>query len=586
MLVALRINNFALIDRLELQFDKGLNVLTGETGAGKSIILDAIDAALGGKVNPASIRTGSDRVTIEAYFTINPILETWLKQQEIDLLEEDNLVCSRELNITKGKLRSRSRINGVLANRKLMGELRSQLVEITAQGQTIDLLISDRQRELLDLYAGKSLTKQKQQVAIAYENCQQAKSQLEKRRQSQQERLQKQDFIEYQLKELLEANLTTADELVNLEQESDRLSHVVELQQFSYQVYQVLYQNDHEAAAASDLVGKAETILGEMVEYDSGLAAILEMVQSGLAQITEAAQQINSYGDKLEADPERLDEIEARIRQLKNICRKYGPELADAIATQNQLSAELDELTNSEQSLAILEQEYQLRQNELEQVCAKLTQLRQKAANKLEKQLVKELKPLAMDKVMFESRLMPCKPAINGADKVVFFFSPNPGEEIQPLAKTASGGEMSRFLLALKACFMGAEIDSHTSIFDEIDAGVSGKVAQAIAEKLYQLSQKHQVLCVTHQPLVAAMANAHYKVAKTIIEEPVTEGRNGDSHLPEIRTVVRVKILGDRNSIIEELAQITGGHAADDAIAFAESLLTKAAKYREKLSNK
>ncbi len=584
MLVSLRINNFALIDRLELQFDKGLNVLTGETGAGKSIILDAIDAALGGKVNYSSIRTGSDRATIEASFALNPSLESWLREQQIESLEENTLVCSRELNVTKGKLRSRSRINGVLANRQVMVKLRSQLVEITAQGQTIDLLISEKQRDLLDLYAGKSLNQQKQKVVTAYENCQKVKSKLEKRRTSQQGRLQRQDFLEYQLKELEEANLTTADELETLEQESDRLSHIVELQQFSYQVYQLLYQNDLEAPAASDLVGKAEALLLEMTEYDSELAAILEMVQSGLTQIVEAGQLINSYGDRLEADPERLDEIEARIRQLKHICRKYGPELADAIALQNQLTAELAELTNSEQSLAALEQEYQLSQNKLQQACEKLTQLRQKAATKLEKQLVKELKPLAMDKVMFESRLMPCNPTINGADKIVFFFSPNPGESIQPLAATASGGEMSRFLLALKACFVDAEINSHTSIFDEIDAGVSGKVAQAIAEKLYQLSQKHQVLCVTHQPLVAAMANAHYKVAKTIVEEPAQQQRNGDSNLPDIRTVVRVKTLSDRNSIIEELAQITGGHAAGDAIAFAESLLTKAARYQKTTS--
>ena len=584
MLVSLRINNFALIDRLELQFDKGLNVLTGETGAGKSIILDAIDAALGGKVNYSSIRTGSDRATIEASFALNPSLESWLREQQIESLEENTLVCSRELNVTKGKLRSRSRINGVLANRQVMVKLRSQLVEITAQGQTIDLLISEKQRDLLDLYAGKSLNQQKQKVVTAYENCQKVKSKLEKRRTSQQGRLQRQDFLEYQLKELEEANLTTADELETLEQESDRLSHIVELQQFSYQVYQLLYQNDREAPAASDLVGKAEALLLEMTEYDSELAAILEMVQSGLTQIVEAGQLINSYGDRLEADPERLDEIEARIRQLKHICRKYGPELADAIALQNQLTAELAELTNSEQSLAALEQEYQLSQNKLQQACEKLTQLRQKAATKLEKQLVKELKPLAMDKVMFESRLMPCNPTINGADKIVFFFSPNPGESIQPLAATASGGEMSRFLLALKACFVDAEINSHTSIFDEIDAGVSGKVAQAIAEKLYQLSQKHQVLCVTHQPLVAAMANAHYKVAKTIVEEPAQQQRNGDSNLPDIRTVVRVKTLSDRNSIIEELAQITGGHAAGDAIAFAESLLTKAARYQKTTS--
>lgn len=583
MLFSLRINNFALIDNLELQFNQGLNVLTGETGAGKSIILDAIDAALGGKVNSASIRTGNDRATIEASFALNSDLESWLAQQQIELLEEDNLVCSRELSVTKGKLRSRSRINGVLANRQLMKELRSQLVEITAQGQTIDLLVSERQRELLDLYAGQSVIKQKEKVGKAYEISQQAKSKLEQRRKSQQERLQRQDFLEYQLKELEEANLTTADELETLEQDSDRLSHIVELQEFSYQVYQLLYQNDHDSLAASDLVGKAEVLLQSMTEYDSALATVLEMVQSGLTQIIEAGQQINSYGDRLEADPERLEEIEARIRQLKNICRKYGPELGDAIALQHQLTTELAELTDSEQSIATLEQEYQLSQDKLQQVCAKLTQLRRQAASKLEKQLVKELKPLAMDKVIFESRLMPCNPTINGADKVMFYFSPNPGEEIQPLAATASGGEMSRFLLALKACFVGTEMNSHTSIFDEIDAGVSGKVAQAIAEKLYQLSQKHQVLCVTHQPLVAAMANAHYKVSKTIIEENTEQQRNGDSHLPDIRTVVRVNRLSDRKSIIEELAQITGGHAAVDAIAFAESLLTKAAKYREKI---
>ena len=583
MLVALRINNFALIDNLELQFHQGLNVLTGETGAGKSIILDAIDAALGGKVNSSTIRTGSDRSTIEAAFALNPNLTSWLQQQQIELLEEDNLVCSRELTITKGKLRSRSRINGVLANRQLMVELRSQLVEITAQGQTIDLLMSERQRDLLDLYAGQAVTKPKQQVRQAYEACQQAKSKLEKRRQSQQERLQRQDFIAYQLKELEEAHLTTADELDILAQESDRLSHTVELQQSSYQVYQLLYQNDREAPVAADLVAKAEGLLLEMTEYDSVLAPILEMIQSGLTQIIEAGQQINRYGEELEADPERLAEIEARIRQLKHICRKYGPELTDAIALQQQFTTELAELTNSEQSLATLEQEYQLSQNKLEQACANLTQLRHQAATKLEKQLIKKLQPLAMDKVIFESRLMPCNPTINGADKIVFFFSPNPGEEIKPLAATASGGEMSRFLLALKACFIDAEINSHTSIFDEIDAGVSGKVAQAIAEKLYQLSQKHQVLCVTHQPLVAAMANAHYKVTKTIIEEANPQERNGDSHLSDIRTVVRVNVLSDRNSIIQELAQIAGGHAANDAIAFAESLLRKAAKYQAKI---
>ena len=185
-----------------------------------------------------------------------------------------------------------------------------------------------------------------------------------------------------------------------------------------------------------------------------------------------------------------------------------------------------------------------------------------------------------MDKVVFKCRLNNTQPTANGADEVVFYFSPNPGEAIQPLSETASGGEMSRFLLALKSCFSAAAISSNTLVFDEIDAGVSGKVAQAIAEKLHQLSQQNQILCVTHQPLIAAMADAHYKVEKTIIKE--AKNGNGNSAVPDIRTVVRVHNISDRDSRIQELAQITGGHSADRAIEFAQSLLTKAADYRKK----
>ncbi|MDJ0688317.1 MAG: DNA repair protein RecN [Xenococcaceae cyanobacterium MO_188.B32] len=582
MLVALRINNFALVDRLELDFDRGLNVLTGETGAGKSIILDAIDVTLGGKVNTRMIRGGSERAIIEATFQLNSTLLELLAEQEIEPLDEDTLVCSRELAIGKEKLRSRCRVNGVTVNRQVISELRSRLVEITAQGQTVNLLISERQRELLDSYGGKSLLKQREKVAAAYLICQQAKQALAKRRQSEQELLQRQDLLEYQLKDLREAELGEADELEQLEQERDRLSHVVELQQLSYQTYQILYQNDTEETAAADLLAQAEANLTEMVEYDSEIESILSIVQSALNQVIEAGQQISSYGEGLEADPERLEEVEARIRLLKNVCRKYGSTLAEAIAYYEQIQQELEQLTNSDRSIAILEQEYQIAQTKLERACTKLTQLRQKAANKLATQLVKELKPLAMDKVIFECRLLPCAATATGADKVVFYFSPNAGEEIQPLAVIASGGEMSRFLLALKACFSQSEQQSSTLIFDEIDAGVSGKVAQAIAEKLHQLSQKHQVLCVTHQPLVAAMADGHFRVEKQIVEEtsPAAKDRNGDSALPDIRTVVRVKALTERLLRREELAQLTGGHSAEDAIAFADSLLTKADRYR------
>jgi DNA repair protein RecN (Recombination protein N) len=580
MLVNLKINNFALVDSLELSLDNGLNVLTGETGAGKSIILDAIDMVLGGKANSRMIRKGSDRSTIEATFQINPSLTSWLEAQEIDPLEEDTLVCSREIVVGKTTVRSRSRVNGVLVNLPLMTELRSRLVEITAQGQTVNLLISEEQRLLLDAYGGQAISKQLAQVAQVYETTQETKRKLNKRLQSEQELLQRQDLIKFQLKDLEEAALTDDQELDELEQERDRLSHVVELQQLGNQAYQLLYEGNDDAPAGADLLGQAESCLMEMVEYDSELNPILEMVQSGLAQIVEAGQQINSYSEDLEADPERLAEIEARIRQLKNVCRKYGPDLSDAIALYEQLRSELALISGEGQSIATLESAYQEALTELTQVCKQLTQLRQKAATKLEQQLVKELKPLAMDKVVFECRLMECSPTAMGADKIVFYFSPNAGEEIQPLSVIASGGEMSRFLLALKACFTGTAQTSGTLIFDEIDSGVSGKVAQAIAEKLHQLGKQHQVLCVTHQPLIAAMANGHFKVEKTIIEEPSKAQENNGSSIADIRTVVRVKALNNHQVRVEELAQITGGHSAEDAIAFAESLLIKAAKYR------
>lgn len=581
MLVNLKINNFALVDSLELNLDQGLSVLTGETGAGKSIILDAIDVVLGGKANSRMIRSGSDRSILEATFQINSSLSQWLEEQEVDSLEENTLICSREIVIGKSNLRSRSRVNGVLVNRQLMADLRSRLVEITAQGQTVNLLISEKQRDLLDAYGGKSISKQLSKVATDFQAANQAKRELEERIKSEQELLQRQDLLEFQLKDLNEAELTDANELDHLEQERDRLSHVVELQQLGHQAYQMLYEGEQDQPAGADLLGKAESCLLEMAEYDSELAPILEMVQSGLAQIVEAGQQINSYSEGLEADPERLEEIESRIRQLKNICRKYGPDLADAIALYEQLQQELAQITEGGQSIEALQQEYQLALDQLTKECQKLTQLRQKAATKLEKQLVKELKPLAMDKVVFECRLVECNPSAMGSDKVVFYFSPNPGEAIQPLSVIASGGEMSRFLLALKACFTVADQSSSTLIFDEIDSGVSGKVAQAIAEKLHQLGKQHQVLCVTHQPLIAAMANGHFKVEKTIIEGASKSNKsNGSSSISDIRTVVRVKPLTDYQNRAEELAQITGGHSASDAIAFAESLLTKAAKYR------
>lgn len=570
MLISLKIENFALIDRLELDFAPGLTVFTGETGAGKSIILDALDSALGGKLNPKAIRSGASQGLIEATFTLSPLVREWLQGQEIDPMEDQTLTCSREIKIYQGTWRSRSRLNGILVNRRQMETLRELLASIAAQGQTVQLGDAMRQRQWLDLYGGSELLAVQQHVAMAYETKQKLAAKLQRQRQDEQSRLQRIDLLEYQLTELNQAQLTTADELTELEQESQRLSHSVELQQKSYQIYQALYQGDRSLAAA-DLLGEATSLLDDILPYDPQLQPILELVNEALVQVEEAGQQINTYSDRLETDPERLDNVEARIFELKQICRKYGPSLSECLTYWQTIQTELDDLTATSESLEQLEKDDRQALDHLKILCNQLHLQRQKAAAKLEARLVEELKPLAMDKVQFKVALTPIPITATGGDRITFGISTNPGEPIQPLATTASGGEMSRFLLALTGCF--SQINPvNTLVFDEIDAGVSGRVAEAIADKLHHLSQHHQVLCVTHQPLIASLADHHLQVRK----ETITENAGNPP-----RTVVRVTLLNDQQRC-QELAQLTGGNSALEALSFAESLLQQANKKRQR----
>lgn len=594
MLISLHIENFALVDRLTVDFLSGLNVLTGETGAGKSIILDALDAALGGKVTSRVVRSGAERALIEATFDLNPTLIRWLAEQDIDLVDELSLVCSRELTIAGSAVRSRSRVNGVVMNKQQMQSLRNRLVEITAQGQTVQLGQAQLQRDWLDGFGGTALLQQRQRVSDRYQAAQIALKALEKRRQFEQQRLQQLDLFEYQAKELREANLSDPNELDLLQQEHHRLNHCVELQHNSYTVYRSLYENEDGADACADLLGRTEAILSDMAQYDEQVQPILELVSSALAQVEAAGRYINAYAATLEADPDRLREVETRIVELKQICRKYGPTLQDAIAHSEQVQADLDQLGDSGYSLDALEEAYQESQAALVEVCRELTRMRHGAAQTLEAMLLAELKPLAMDKVQFRVDLAPISPTASGSDRITFMFSPNPGEPLQPLAEVASGGEMSRFLLALKVCV--SQVDSvGTMVFDEIDAGVSGRVAQAIADKLHQLSRHHQVLCVTHQPIIAAAADLHLRVNKEVIdpEQAIAPRKRGKSALAasssqepapkepaskeDVRTVVRVAVLNDQQRL-EELAQLAGGKTDEGAIAFAESLRSQAAQ--------
>jgi DNA repair protein RecN (Recombination protein N) len=588
MLLSLKIENFALIDSLELELYPGLNIMTGETGAGKSIILDALDAALGGKVSARALRTGKERGMVEATFAIATTnVLNWLTEQQIEPLEGSLLVCSREITTRS----NRTRLNGVVVNKQQIESLREHLVEITAQGQTVLLGRGTMQREWLDNFGGAELWQRRETVAQLFEIKERSRLQLLERQNRDRTRLQQIDILQYQIQELDAANLEDANEISSLENERTRLSHSVDLQQQSYQIYEALYQNDSGFACA-DLLGKAESILNDMVGVDTSLEDILELVSGALAQVEEAGRQINTYGDNLESDPDRLQTIEDRIRLLKQICRKYGPTLTEAIAYAQKLHQELDSLTNESQSIEELEKIAEADRKALQAACVVLTKLRQTAALQLEQQLIAALQSLAMEKVQFRVAIAAIEPIALGADRITFEFSPNPGEPMQPLNEIASGGEMSRFLLALKTCF--AQIDPiGTLVFDEIDVGVSGRVSQAIALQLYQLGRDRQVLCVTHQPIVAAIADRHFHVSKHVVTDAVAVS-NGAGAIAE-RTTVRVQLLAS-DQRKQELAQIAGGgnvttevskkkgKSKDSAVVFAESLLSQAAELKQQIS--
>lgn len=568
MLQHLSIRNFALIDTLDLTLAPGLNVLTGETGAGKSILLDAVDLVLGGKASAMMVRQGCDRTLVEATFLPGEGLGAWLADQGIDPLEEGVVICSRELMLSKGGLRSRSRVNGVLINRPTLQRLREQLIEITAQGQMNQLLQSDRQRALLDLYGGEGLGIAVERVARNHRHYQHLYGQWQQRQRRLQEDQQRLDGLRYQWEELQQGGLGDPEELAQRQQECDRLLHAVELRRLAYGADQSLYQNDHDRPTAADLLGQALGMVQQMGRYDSAAGAIGELLDNALTLIAEASHALHHYGDRIEADPDRLAEGENRVQQLKQLIRKYAPggDLRQVIAYQTRVQEELEQLQDRQPQLAQLEEQWQIAQREFLAACTLLSQARQQAADRLSQDLVQHLKPLAMGKVRFACQLEPKPPGPQGAEQVVFAFSPNPGEPLQPLGAIASGGEMNRFLLALKTCFARTPLGAATLIFDEIDAGVSGKVAQAIAHQLHDLSLHHQILCVTHQPLIAALADAHYRVEKT------SQGE---------RTTIAVEHLPNHQSRQVELAQLTGGHAATEALPFAHSLLVQAAAHKQ-----
>ena len=557
MLTGLRLENIALIEQLQLEFSGGFTVLTGETGAGKSILLDALDALLGGS-GPRLLRQGSDRGVIEASFSLNPPLQAWLDQQELDS-DDGELLLSREWRQSEDRLSSRHRLNGVAVNRQQIQELRPLLLDLTVQGQTQQLARPGQQRRWLDRFGGVSLLEKAEPVSEAFRHWKQASGALERAR-SQWQELQADLERQHQLLQDLEAaQLDDPQERERLQAEENRLAHGVRLQQGVTTLFARLLEGVEEAPSVLDHLAACEAELSQMQQLDSSLSELGTRLGEGLALLQDLARDLDRYGTSLESDPDSLGQLQERIAQLKALERRHGKTLAELIDWRDQLRQQLAP-DGAHSSLEALEVAEAAARVERDRCNTALTAARRAAARALEQELMEALRPMGLANVRFEVAIDPAAPGEEGADAVQFLFSANPGQPLAPLAEVASGGEMSRFLLALKTCLAAA--DQHvTLLFDEIDTGVSGRVSGAMAELLQRLAAQRQVFCVTHQPLVAAAADHHFQVSKQV--------QGGITH-------TRVSQLRDTQARQAELAELAGGDSGETR-SYAASLLKRAA---------
>ena len=557
MLTGLQLQNIALIDQLELEFGSGFTVLTGETGAGKSILLDALDAVLGGAQGAAGqrlLRDGSERARIEASFQLSPQLRDWLS--EADFEPEDELLISREWKRQDGdRWSSRSRLNGTPVNRQQLLSLRPLLIDLTVQGQTQLLSKPGQQRRWLDRLGGSSLAALKADVASAWQGWCESAAALEAVEREQQRSEEERADQEALLEQLEAAGLEDPGEQERLEQEQDRLVHGVRLQEGLAQLFRRLRDGAEQAPSLQDHLAASVQELQSMAQLDSSLVELRDQALDLEANVEELLRCLDHYGLALESDPEHLDRIQERLADLKRLQRRHGLDLARLIDRRDALRQRLGDggFAADLERLRLVEQS---QRQQRDQANNALRQARSEAAVALQASLLELLPPMGLANVRFKVDLRAADPADHGADAVCFLFSANPGQPMAPLTEVASGGEMSRFLLALKTTLAAVD-GSSTLLFDEIDAGVSGRVSGAMADLLRSLGEQRQVFCVTHQPLVAAVADHHFRVSKEV-DEGVTYSR--------------VSQLRDTRERRQELAELAGGDQAD---LYAASLLAQ-----------
>lgn len=513
MLGELSIKNFAIIEALSISFEKGLTVLSGETGAGKSIIIDAIHLLVGGRGSSEFVRHGEDKAEIEGLFQIenenHPLHE---KAQEFGIDVEEGMVVLRRDISKSGK--SVCRVNGKLVTISTLREIGGTLVDIHGQHEHQELMDETKHLSLLDQFGGEQVASALSEYADVYHSYEKTVKRLKQLSENEQQMAHRLDLISFQLEEILNANLKLNED-EKLFEERKRLSNFEKIHEALNLSYSAL-QGDNKGL---DWLGLAMNHLEEAASIDSNYKEVSESASNSFYLLEDVTRTLRNELDALEYDPERLNEIEDRLNEINQLKRKYGKTIEEILEYGAKIEEELETLQNKETHIEKLNKELAMIKKDLSVEARELSNIRQQFAGELTDLIHKELKELYMEKTVFEVRFISDYESFtpDGSDKVEFYLSTNPGEPLKQLSKVASGGELSRIMLALKSIF--SKHQGITSIiFDEVDTGVSGRVAQAIAEKIYNVSVDSQVLCISHLPQVAAMSDTHLYIAKNIVD--------------------------------------------------------------------
>jgi DNA repair protein RecN (Recombination protein N) len=559
LLCELSIKNFAIIEALSVSFEKGLTVLSGETGAGKSIIIDAIHLLVGGRGSSEFVRHGEEKAEIEGLFQIDEKHPCMSKALEFGIEIEDGMVVLRRDIARSGK--SVCRVNGKLVTISTLREIGSTLVDIHGQHEHQELMDETLHLSLLDQFGFNEISSSIAEYQIIFRRYEQTIKKLKHLNENEQQTAHRLDLIQFQLDEIQNANLklNEDEELFEEKQKLNNFEKIFDAVKSSYTALQ-------EEQKGLDWIGMVMNNLEIAASLDSTYQTIYDAVSNSFYQLEDATQLLRSRLDNLEYDPHRLNVIEERLTEINQLKRKYGNSIVEILEYSSRIEEEIETLQNKETHIDQLEKELTSLRKDLSLEAKQLTDIRMKWAEKLTKLIHKELKELYMAKTVFHIRFdSDGQYTKNGSDKVEFYLTTNPGEPLKPLSKIASGGELSRIMLALKSIF--SKHQGVTSIiFDEVDTGVSGRVAQAIAEKIYKVATNSQVLCISHLPQVAAMADTHLFISK------VTKGG---------RTKASVELLTEDKKIKEIARMISGVEITDLTKKHAEELLNLASEYKE-----